>query len=220
MFLDTVSTIDDTKRSLSAIADTPPVYARWECFPFTGFLHHGHRCCDAALAWLQGMDRARLYGESLYSGPRWLRSLYDWGPMQHPAYWCEALRLKTLDCGGQAAVAREVFRTRGLEVLPLQIVQQYNPDNVAHWRCGWEEKNCNAHWINDDWIYHEGCALILPDDKLKCWDASSSCWLEPEKTKGYGSIAALKVSSPGVAIAAERRWGRHRIPENQWVMLE
>lgn len=219
MFLDTVSIIKEVKIPAGPALVPEPVYAAWQHFPYTCFLHHNSRCCQSALAWLTGMDRSRLYGESLYAGPRWLRSVYDWGPMTHPTYWCEALRMKILDCGGQAVVAREVFRARGLAVFPLQIVQQYNQDNVAHWRCSWEEKDCDAHWINGVWIYHEGCGILLPDGSLKLWDATSSCWLDPLKLTGYGSIAAVKVSNPQDAFFGQRTWGPHLISENTWVAL-
>lgn len=219
MYLDTVSTIDETSTQTSCTPPVRPVWTDWTHFPYTSFLHHGSRCCAAALAWLTGMDRSRLYGESPYAGPRWLRSIYEWGPMQHPAHWCEALRLKVLDCGGQAAVAREVFLARGLETLPLQIVQQYNQDDVAHWRCSWEEKESDTHWMNGVWIYHEGCAVVLPDGALKLWDATSSCWLDPQRRTGYSSIAALKISSHTHKGPILRKWGPHLVPQNEWLTL-
>jgi len=220
MFLETVNT---TTTCLTADCPALPgsreVFAPWVSFPYTCIAHHGDRCCHAALAWLTGMDQAQLQNENLYLGPRWLRARYDWGPMQHPAYWCEVVRHKKLDCGAQAAVARTVFESRGIECLPLQLVQRYNADSAAHWYGTWQEKNCDPHWVIGEYIYHESCAVVLPDGHYKFWDPSSACWIEPATTSGYGSVAALKVSTPLAAASAPRYWGPHLVPANEWMVV-
>lgn len=220
MFLDTVNLSDcKMQRRATGALEAEPVYAPWLDFPFTSILHHQARCCHAAQAWLTGTDRAQLYGESVYTGPRWLRSRYDWGPVRHPLHWCEAVRLKKLDCGAQAALARAVLEHRGLTCLPLQVVQRYNAESAAHWHCAWEQKACDPGWISGAWIYHEGCALVLPDGSLKLWDSSDACWLERGSAQGYGSLVALKVSNPQATGTISRNWEGQSIPENQWVAV-
>src|SRR3982750_4162909 len=96
MFLDTVN-INGRQQERLPLKKTS--YAAWEQLPYTRISHHGSACCEAARTWVLSMDYSLLNGSSPYTGPRWIRQRYEWGPTKHPIHWCEAVKEKTLDCG-------------------------------------------------------------------------------------------------------------------------
>jgi len=192
---------------------------RWQQFPASGLSHHDQRCCRVAREWVLAMDCSQLAGAPAVTGPRWLRHKYTWGPSRWPIYWCEAVKEKKLDCGALAALAHEVFTARGVESFPAQFIQQFSAEATCHWNKQWEEKECTVNWIDDELIYHEGCAVVVKDREIKLWDASAGWWLNPRQVGGYGGLLAVRVCAP----AAESRlfaWGHHTIAPNQWRRAE
>lgn len=218
MFLDKDNTELLTADEMAAQtpASTAGPYEAWKHFPHSYISHHGAACCETAREWFLAMDYATLGGESTLTGPRWIRARYNWGPSAHPIHWCEAVKRKTLDCGALAALAHECFLERGLRSFPVQLVQRYSTDAAAHWESRWAGDEVSTHWINDDVIYHEGCAVLLPGGDLQIWDASAAWWINPLQTTGYGSLAALRIWT---GDAASLRWGKHRIPTDKWTVL-
>jgi hypothetical protein len=99
----------------------------------------------------------------------------------------------------------------------VQLVQQYSKEATAHWNQQWQEDEASTHWIREDIIYHEGCAVVLPDGELKLWDASAAWWMNPNQTSGYGSLAALRIHVPDARPGQKLQWGRHQITPNSWV---
>lgn len=228
MFLDTVNTstitatqrVADTADRKAAKAATAIVvpYEVWKTFPHSHISHHGTACCETAREWFLSMDYALLAGESMLTGPRWIRARYDWGPSAHPIHWCEAVKRKTLDCGALAALSIECFKERGVQAFPAQFVQRYSKDATTHWEDRWTGENVSAHWVADDVIYHEGCAVLLPDGTVRLWDASAAWWLDSTQTAGYGSLAALRIWTRG-AVVEPMQWGAHCIPADEWLAL-
>ncbi len=222
MFLDTVnSEIIVTDRKVVKQPATAPAapYEAWKYMPHSQILHHGTACCEAAREWLLAMDCSQLTGESPLSGPRWIRTLYEWGPSGHPIHWCETVKRKTLDCGVLAALALECFKERDVCALPAQFVQRYSKDATTHWEGRWKTDEVSAHWIHDDVIYHEGCAVLLPDGTIQLWDASAGWWVNPSQTAGYGSLAALKIWAGAGMVRSSFQWGTHHIRANEWIAL-
>jgi hypothetical protein len=196
------------------VAEAPS--ARWEHFPHSSLSHHGEACCDVAREWVLAMDFAQLNGADLASGPRWLRQKYKWGPTVWPIHWCDAVEEDSLDCGAHAAIAHEAFAARGLTSFPAQFVQRYSPDAVEQWRQKWAEGEASDHWIGDDYIYHEGVALLMDDGEVKLWDASAGWWINPRQAGGYGSLLSVRIVT-GQDIDGEGfRWGEHRIKAGIW----
>jgi hypothetical protein len=197
--------------------DRAPCSARWEEFPFSVLSHHGEACCDIAREWLKAMDFAQLNGGDLLSGPRWLRQRYEWGPSLWPLHWCDAVNAKVIDCGAHAALAHEAFKARGVTAFRAQFVQSYSPDAVAQWRTKWAEGEASDHWLDDDFIYHEGNALLAGEDEVKLWDGSAGCWINPRQSGGYGSLMAVRIFTESQLVGTGGlRWGLHRIAPNQW----
>ena len=190
---------------------------RWQDFPFSCFSHHGEACCEVAREWLVAMDFAQLNGGDLTSGPRWMRSRWEWGPTAWPIHWCEAIDRKILDCGAHAALAHEAFAARGVTAFRAQFVQRYSKDATAQWRCKWGADSVSEHWLDEDVIYHEGNALLVGDEDVKLWDGSAGWWINERQTQGYGSLVAVRIFADGHYGGGDGlRWGEHRIKPNVW----
>lgn len=192
-------------------------FNRWSDFPVSYLSHHGADCCDIARSWLGAMDFAQLNGSSIFSGPRWIRKRYNWGPSSWPLHWCEALAADTIDCGAHAALAEEAFASRGVTSFRVQIVQSYDKNAVAQWRQIWGCNGASDHWLGDGYIYHEGNAVLIGNDEIKIWDGSAACWVNPHHVEGYGSVLAVRID-PGTGKAAPHapRWGQHMLSAGQW----
>jgi len=193
---------------------------RWRDFPHSTIAHHGGRCCQVARAWLLGMDRSQLGGGAAVTGPRWLRGKFKWGPSRWPIYWCEAVGEKTLDCGALAALAQEVFTGRGVRSFPAQFILQFSDRDTCHWQKNWGDKECTVNWIDDELIYHEGCAVVVREGEVKFWDATASWWVNPRQVSGYHGLLAVRFFAPPAASREVFRWGRHALSPNQWQRLE
>jgi hypothetical protein len=197
-------------------AELPPCHARWEDFPFSVLSHHGETCCDIAREWLRSMDFGQLNGGDLLSGPRWIRQKYDWGPSAWPLYWCEAVGRNVIDCGAHAALAHEAFDARGVTSFRAQFVQSYSPDAVQQWRSKWAAGDASDHWLDNDFIYHEGNAVLIGGDQVKLWDGSAGCWINPRQAGGYGSLMSVRVFVDAHHGWDGFVWGSQRIKANCW----
>ena len=199
------------------VAERPCPSARWEQFPYSCISHHGAECCDVAREWVMAYDFAQLNGADPSSGPRWLRARYTWGPSSWPIHWCEAVERDTLDCGALGCMAREIFAERGLVSFPAQFVQQYSADATSQWLSKWDEEKVSTHWIDEDVIYHEACALVSGEGELKLFDPSAGWWVNPRQAGGgYGGLLAVRVFEPEGRIWS---WGDYRLQGNSWTKI-
>ena len=191
------------------------VFDKWRNFPVSRISHHGQKCCEMAREWLNAMDYSELNGSSVFSGPRWIRQRYNWGPTKWPIHWCEAVNRRSLDCGAQAALAHEVFVMRGIECYRVQLVQQFSVETTTQWAERWSAEETSVFWIDRNLIYHECCAVMCGHNEIKLWDASAGCWINPIQFNGYGTLRALRL------FAAQEKqvifkWGEHIITANRW----
>jgi hypothetical protein len=190
---------------------------RWLGSPISHLSDHNESCCALAREWLRSMDFAQLNGAGLLSGPRWLRERYEWGPSRWPFHWCDAVEANVVDCGVHSAFAHEVFEARGVISLRAQFVQHYNPEAIEQWRTVWDGQNVPSQWLGTDSIYHEGNAVLIGEDKVKLWDGSASCWINPVQTGGYGSLSSLRITAPPAWMGpAALLWGTMRVTLNDW----
>lgn len=200
----------------TATAQMPSVFDKWQDFPISKISHHGQMCCETAREWLSAMDFSQLNAGSNLTGPRWIRQRYNWGPTTWQIHWCEALGQKSLDCGAQAALAQEVFGARGVESYQCQLVQQYSKEATDQWTSRWNDQETSVFWIEDDLIYHEGCAVVTgKDNEIKLWDASAAWWINPRQIGGYGGLRAVRIfTAPG--DGSQFKWGEHSFRANEW----
>ena len=189
-------------------------WLEWEPSPIS---HHGRSCCELVREWVGNTDYSVLNGGNAYSGPRWIRQRFGWGPGKYPVFWCEVLKKPTLDCGVHAALAHEAFLRRGVPAVRAQFIQEFSPDATAQWRSGCEIDGSITGWIGHDLIYHEGCAMVAEDNQVKLWDSSAGWWLDPETCRGYGAVRAVRIST---SKALSFRWGRHTVTTNTWMVTE
>lgn len=200
----------------AAFVDVDAAIERWQHFPPSAISHHGRPCCRVAREWLFSTDYSQLNGESILAGPRWLRHKFTWGPSPWPLPWCEAVERKTLDCGALAALAHELFTVRGVRSFPVQFIQQFSEDATRQWTCKWGAENSTVHWINEDLIYHEGCAVLVRDGEIKLWDSSAGWWVNSRQSGGYGGLLALRIFASSSDAPTEFTWGARRIHPNNW----
>ncbi len=180
--------------------------------------HHGHACCETFREWIGAIDGSALNAGSIFSGPRWLRQRFGWGPSIYPIHWCEISEKEKFNCGVHAALAHEVFTRRGVRAFRAQIVQEFSAEATLQWHSQWNDDGAITEWISGRRIYHEAVAVVITGDKLKLWDPSAAVWIDPPKTTGgYGSLLSLKVTTrEGVGALI---WGDYSIQPNQWLEM-
>jgi len=202
-------------------ADTSAAMQKWQHFPASTISHHGGQCCQLAREWIISTDYSQLNAGNPLTGPRWIRQKYTWGPSTWPIHWCEAVEQNKLDCGALAALTQEVFAARGVKSYHAQFIQQYSEDATRQWAKSWNSGDAGVHWIKEDLIYHEGCAVLVRDNEVRLWDPSAGWWVNPKQSGGYGGLLALRIFvTPQVNLPTELIWGKQRIIPNQWQKIE
>jgi hypothetical protein len=189
---------------------------RWRESRPSRLLHHGKGCCSTAREWLFSMDHSQLSGQHKFTGPRWLRKKYKWGPSRWPMTWCQAVEEEFLDCGALADLSRHVFDSRGVGCYSIQLIQQYTEDTTAHWAKKWSDYLASTHWIQKDFIYHEVCGVKVNDDEIRIWDPSAGSWMNPTQPRGYGAVVALRLTPDLPQSLRRLRWGHHLIECGKW----
>jgi hypothetical protein len=200
------------------LADAQAAVLRWQDFPASFIQHHGEACCHIAREWMVSMDFSQLTAGNMLTGPRWLRRKFQWGPTRWPLHWCEAVEQKKLDCGALAALALELFNARGVKAYPAQFIQQYAEQAARHWHRSWTEDEADSHWIMDELIYHEGCAVVVRDREIKLWDPTASWWVNPKQFGGYGAVLLARIFD--THSSESFKWGTHTIRPNRWEKIE
>jgi hypothetical protein len=97
-----------------------------------------------------------------------------------------------------------------------QFIQQFSEDATRQWTCKWGAEDCPAHWIKEDLIYHEGCAVAVRGGEIRLWDSSAGWWINLRQAGGYGGLLALRVLATQSDAPAELTWGGHRIRPSHW----
>src|SRR5262245_48209268 len=101
--------------------------AAWMQASVSTLTDHGP-CCARARAWLIAMARSHDFASTdglTFAAPRWLTKRWIWGPTRWPIAWCEAIKAETIDCGVFGVFALEIFRAKGLEAYPGQVLRTY-----------------------------------------------------------------------------------------------
>lgn len=186
-------------------------WAPWAAREPSTLSDHGAECCAEARAWFHAMDRSHWRGQG---APAWIRRRYDWGPTQWPLHWCEAVAAEELCCGAQAALTIAAFHARGIDAIPVQLVQRYQAHDVPHWHSRWARGGANPAWASEGLVYHEACA-VRDDDRLRVWNPTATAWVAPDHLQGYASVVAIRVGG-AVPDARAVSWGSMRLPLGAW----
>lgn len=196
----------------AAQTSTACEWAPWAEWVPSTLSHHGAECCDTARAWFLAMNRSMWRGEG---GPGWIAKRFPWGPGRWPLYWCEAMESEELDCGAHAALTIEAFRDRGIEVVPVQLVQRQEVHHLPHFHGRWSADGASPAWAGEGAAYHEACATIR-DGHAEVWDATVGSWLSPDHVQGVRSIAAVRIGGPG-ETGEVVTWRGLEVPLGRWV---
>lgn len=174
---------------------------------------HGSSCCAAARGWLGAIHAAGGHTAPL-SGLGWIADMYPWGPSRWPMWWCDLVDQEKLDCGAHSAVAREVARGAGVELLGVQLLLWAGAGDIAHWGSTWREEGVAPTWLFDELYYHE--AVGWADETLVVLDSTRNSRVPSDAARGNGSVAAIRVSG---GDAETLRWGPHDLTVGEWMLL-
>jgi hypothetical protein len=174
---------------------------------------HGSACCAGARRWLGAIHAAGGPTAPL-SGLGWISDMYPWGPSRWPMSWCDLVDQQKLDCGAHSAVAREVARGVGVELLGVQLLLWSGASDIAHWASAWREGGVAPTWLFDGLYYHE--AVGVSGESLAVLDTTRNARVTPDTAPGNGSVAAIRVSG---GHAETLRWGRHDLVVGQWMLM-
>jgi hypothetical protein len=196
----------------SAVADTPD-RAEWRQPSGSTLVHHGP-CCDRARAWLIAMGRSYDFsstdGLSL-AGPRWITQRWTWGPTRWPIAWCEAVKADVIDCGVFGAFGLELFRAKGIEAYPGQLLRTCAEERISHWRRKWEAIPTAFNWIGAQVVYHEVNVIHVGEGEAHVYDPTEGFWLEPSAPSGHHAHLAIRAEIPETL-----RWGPHALVNGKW----
>ena len=181
---------------------------------------HGMSCCRRARAWLRGLDSIKSFRIGHWHPPLWLRAKFEWGPAVWPIHWCTIPRLDQLDCGGLAAVARELYRMRGNRVTGVQLALRYPNHAMEQWSRMWEREGVRPSWIHGEFCYHEACGVI-EDGTVNLWDPTENRWLAPPSSPGnnFASVVAIRIAEPEAGESVVLAWDDLQLRCGRWQTL-
>ncbi len=199
-------------------------FQRWMEHPSSVIIHHDSACCEEARLWFLARAHSMEIGslsQFRLNAPTWLMNDYEWGVSKWPIAWCEVVKEKMIDCGAFAALTREVFAAQGHEAHPAQVLVRYNESCTTHWKDLWKKGQDSISkskeffpWVGSEMIYHEICALELPDGTARFFDSTFGFWYEPMQRYGFGALLAVRAECPRIL-----RWGEKTISCGEWTEL-
>ena len=196
----------------SAVAGTPD-REEWRQVSGSTLTHHGP-CCDRARAWLIAMGRSYDFSSTdglALAGPRWITQRWAWGPTRWPIAWCEAVRAEVIDCGVFGAFALELFRAKGIDAYPGQLLRTCVEERISHWRRKWETMPTAFNWIGSRVVYHEVNVVRSAPGEAHVYDPTEGFWLEPAAQSGHHGHLAIRAEIPEAL-----RWGAHVLVNGAW----
>jgi hypothetical protein len=188
----------------------------WRQASGSTLVHHGE-CCERARAWLLAMGRSHDFTCTdglAFAAPKWLTTKWTWGPTRWPVAWCEAVKADTIDCGVFGVFALEIFRAKGIEAYPGQVLRTYAEESTTHWRKKWRAMPGAFEWIGDRVVYHEVCVVRVDRDQARVYDPTDGIWLEPGVRGGHGAHVAIRAEVPQAL-----KWGAYTLVHGRWAEM-
>jgi hypothetical protein len=149
--------------------------------------------------------------------PTWLRTKYKWGPVKHPLYWCQVVEDKELDCGSLSAIIREVYESRGVVALPVQMILEYPTYTIEHWVAMWHKRGLSVNWVWGRYVYHEAVGVVYEENKMKIYDPVENAWIDSSGCVERGRIVAIRIV--GKEAHDYVYWGDVHVKLNKWHVL-
>jgi hypothetical protein len=182
-------------------------------------LHHDQACCRQARHWLKALDRSYSYHDGTWHPPAWLLRSFTWGPVQWPLAWCQVPHSASLDCGALAAIAIQLFRWRGDNAWPIQLVFRYPTEVTSHWEAIWKRKGIPSPWIAGQYCYHEAC-LITRDAETQIWDPTQGRWLGLDDVETeHGTIMAWRLCAGHETEIRTIQWSHGNLESDAWTQI-
>ena len=152
---------------------------------------HNSKCCHVARKWFTGLSKVHHAISSLPSP--WMKSTWEWGPLERPIHWCQIVKKTVLDCGTLSALTIESLAAVSQKSFSVQMVQMYSEDMVQDFEHMWRDEG-GGYWTHQDLVYHECVAVINGNANcVKIWDPTVETFSDGSPTKGHDSIVAIKI---------------------------
>ena len=157
----------------------------------TAISSHDSDCCRVGQKWFSGLSKVHNAISSLPSP--WMKSTWEWGPLERPIHWCQIVKKSVLDCGTLSALTIESLAAVGQKSFSVQMVQMYSEDMVQDFEHMWRDEG-GGYWTHQDLVYHECVAVINGEaNHIKVWDPTVETFSDGSPTQGHDSIVAIKV---------------------------
>jgi hypothetical protein len=181
---------------------------------------HDSDCCRVGQKWFSGLSKVHNAISSLPSP--WMRSTWEWGPLERPIHWCQIVKKSVLDCGTLSALTIESLAAVGQKSFSVQMVQMYSEDMVQDFEHMWRDEG-GGYWTHQDLVYHECVAVINGEANLvKVWDPTVETFSDGSPAQGHDSIVAIKVidrSNHFANFGHKVIWKGQHLDLNVWNVL-
>ena len=181
---------------------------------------HDSDCCRVGQKWFSGLSKVHNAISSLPSP--WMRSTWEWGPLERPIHWCQIVQKSVLDCGTLSALTIESLAAVGQKSFSVQMVQMYSEDMVQDFEHMWRDEG-GGYWTHQDLVYHECVAVINGEaNHIKVWDPTVETFSDGSPTQGHDSIVAIKVidrSNHFANFGHKVIWKGQHLDLNVWNVL-
>ena len=181
---------------------------------------HDSDCCRVGQKWFSGLSKAHNAISSLPSP--WMKSTWEWGPLERPIHWCQIVKKTVLDCGTLSALTIESLAAVGQKSFSVQMVQMYSEDMVQDFEHMWRDEG-GGYWTHQNLVYHECVAVFNGGaNHIKVWDPTVETFSDGSPTQGHDSIVAIKVIDKSNHFANFDHkviWKGQHLDLNLWNML-
>jgi len=181
---------------------------------------HDSDCCRVGQKWFSGLSKVHNAISSLPSP--WMKSTWEWGPLERPIHWCQIVKKSVLDCGTLSALTIESLAAVGQKSFSVQMVQMYSEDMVQDFEHMWRDEG-GGYWTHQDLVYHECVAVINGEaNHIKVWDPTVETFSDGSPTQGHDSIVAIKVidrSNHFANFGHKVIWKGQHLDLNVWNVL-
>jgi hypothetical protein len=116
--------------------------------------------------------------------------------------------METHDCGAMAALSTEIYKMRGVDARPIQLILAFNETTTDAWSALWRDTILEYPWCGKGFAYHEATAVFDDQGQFQIWDPLGRFWLPLEMGAGYESVVAYRVdaSSSLKLCAGNSKW--------------
>src|SRR4029450_8019059 len=104
----------------------------------------------------------------------------------------------------------ELFRAKGIEAYPGQLLRGCAEERISHWRRKWDAIPTAFNWIGTRVVYHEVSVVRTEADQARIYDPTEGFWLEPGARRGRRAVptapARFAPRSPCPSSGATTSW--------------